>query len=200
MIEPWFKIEKFPENFLKIITEKAAILTINKIDLVNKNDLLPLIERMKELKVKEIVPISALTGEGIEELKKIIFNELPEGPFLYPEDEISDRPMRFFAAELIREKIFEFYKKEIPYSTGVLIVEYKERERGKDYIRATIYVEKDSQKGIIIGKDGAGLKKIGEEARRAIEEFVGRPVYLDLWVKVKEKWRKNKKFLKELGY
>lgn len=200
MIDPWFKKEKISEKFLKYLNGKTVILVINKIDLVNRNDLLPLIDQVKELKVKEIVPISALAGDGVDDLKNIIFRELPEGPFLYPLEELSDRPIRFFVAELIRENLFEFYKKEIPYSTAVVVEEFKEREKGKDYIRATIYVEKDSQKGILIGKDGAALKRIGEESRRAIEEFTGRPVYLDLWVKVKEKWRRDRKFLKELGY
>ncbi|MEO0216428.1 MAG: GTPase Era [candidate division WOR-3 bacterium] len=201
VIDPWFKVENFPPKFLKMIGDKPVILVINKIDLVsNKNDILPLIERMKEYAVKEIVPISALSGEGVEELENIIFRELPEGPFLYPPEELSDRPVRFFVAELIREKIFELYRKEIPYSTGVIIEEFKEREKGKDYIRATIYVEKDSQKAILIGKDGAGLKKIGEMARKEIEELVGKGVYLDLWVKVREGWRKDKRFLRELGY
>lgn len=200
MVDPWFKSDKFSEDFLKLIEKKTIILIINKIDLVKKNDLLPLMDRLKEFKIKEIVPISALTNEGVDELKKIIFEELPEGPFLYPAEDISDRPERFFVAEIIREKIFEFYKKEIPYSTAVVIEEFKERTSGKDYIRATIYVERDSQKGILIGKDGAGLKKIGQIARKSIEEFIGHEVYLDLWVKVKEKWRKDKKFLKEIGY
>jgi len=200
MINPWFKPEDYPATFLKACKKKPVLCVINKIDLVQKGELLKVIDEVKELPVKEIIPISALSGDGIEACKKNIFKYLHEGPFLYPEEDISDQPERFFVAELIREKVFTSFSKEIPYSTCVLIDEFKERERGKDFIRAIIYVERKSQKGILIGKNGEALKKVGEQARRAIEEFLGRGVYLELWVKVKEKWRKDRKFLKELGY
>jgi GTP-binding protein Era len=200
MTDPWFKQDEFTGDLLKSFKEKPVIGVINKIDLVPKPQILPIIDAIKNLGVKEIIPISALNGEGIEEFKKTIFQYLPEGPFLYPEEDISDSPERFFVAELIRERVFECFKKEIPYSTCVAIDEFKEREKGKDYIRAIIYVEKKSQKGILIGKKGEALKRVGEEARKEIEEFLGRQVYLELWVKVKEKWRRDKKFLKEIGY
>ncbi|MGB3340427.1 MAG: GTPase Era [bacterium] len=200
VIDPWFKKEEYPETFLKTFRKKPVICAINKIDLVNRRELLSIIDTVRALPVKEIIPLSALTGDGIDICKKYIYKYLPDGPFLYPEEDISDRPERFFAAELIREKVFELFSKEIPYSTCVLIDEFKERAKGKDFIRATIYVERKSQKGIIIGKNGEALKKVGTEARRAIEQFLGRGVYLELWVKVKDNWRKNKKFLKELGY
>ena len=200
MVDPWLKdakpyagIQDFPKNIPRIIV-------INKIDLVPKTDLLPLIDDLKNTDASAIIPVSALNGEGIEDLKQMIFKYLPEGEFLYPEDDVSDTPERFFVADLIREKIFEIFKKEIPYASCVLIDEFKEREKGKDYIRAIIYVERQSQKAIIIGKKGAALKNVGEKARREIETFLGKPVFLELWVKVKEKWRKNEKFLKELGY
>jgi GTP-binding protein Era len=167
---------------------------------VLKTKLLPVIDKLKKINIEEIIPISALKGDGLVTLKKAIFRYLPEGPFLYPVDDLSDSPERFFVAELIRERVFESFKKEIPYSTCVVIDEFKEREKGKDYIRALIYVERKSQKGILIGKNGEALKKVGAEARKEIENFLGREVYLELWVKVKEKWRKDKKFLKELGY
>jgi len=200
MTDPWFKEKELPLEFKKVFNKKPTIAVINKIDLVSKDELLPIMNTIKKSAVKEIIPVSALNGDGIEELKKAIFKYLPEGPFLYPAEDLSDAPERFFVAELIRERLFEFFKKEIPYSTCVLIDEFKERDKGKDYIRAVIYVERKSQKGIIIGKNGAALKKIGEEARKKIEDFLGREVYLELWVKVKEKWRKDKKFLKEIGY
>jgi len=197
MIDPGFRESAFPHRFL---TEKPLISVINKIDLIPKTQLLPIIEILKNKGMKDIIPISALLGDGIEELKKVLFTYLPEGPFLYPKEDLSDRPERFFVAELIREKIFELFKKEIPYSTCVVIDEFKERKRGKDFIRATIYVERKSQKGILIGKDGEALKKVGALARKGIEDFLGRDVFLELWVRVKEKWRKDKKFLKEIGY
>ncbi|MGB3478237.1 MAG: GTPase Era [bacterium] len=200
VINPWFKQEDYPKVFLKAFKKKPVLCVINKIDLVPKNELLPVIDAVKGLPVKAIIPLSALRGDGLEACKKNIFKYLPEAPFFYPEEELSDRPERFFVAELIREKVFALFGKEIPYSTCVLIDEFKEREKGKDFIRAIIYVERKSQKGIIIGKNGEALKKVGEQARKAIEEFLGRGIYLELWVKLKEKWRKDKKFLKELGY
>jgi GTP-binding protein Era len=197
MIDPWFRESACPHKFL---TGKPLISVINKIDLVPKTQLLPIIDIIKNKDIRDIVPISALTGEGIEELKKVLFTYLPEGPFLYPEEDLSDSPERFFVAELIREKIFELFQKEIPYSTCVVIDEFKERKKSKDFIRATIYVERKSQKGILIGKDGEALKEVGALARKEIENFLGRHVFLELWVKVKEKWRKDKKFLREIGY
>ena len=200
MVDPWLKdIQQYAEQ-LKLTKDTPRIIVINKIDLVPKTDLRPLIADLKNTDACAIIPVSALNGEGIDDLKEMIFKHLPEGEFLYPEDDVSDAPERFFVADLIREKIFEIFKKEIPYASCVLIDEFKEREKGKDYIRAVIYVERQSQKAIIIGKKGAALKSVGEKARREIETFLGKPVFLELWVKVKEKWRKNKKFLKELGY
>jgi GTP-binding protein Era len=197
MIDLGFRESSYPHRFL---AEKPLICVINKIDIIPKTQLLPIIEMVRNKGIRDIIPISALHGDGIEELKKVLFTYLPEGPFLYPKEDLSDSPERFFVAELIREKIFEFFKKEIPYSTCVVIDEFKERERGKDFIRATIYVERKSQKGILIGKNGEALKKVGALARKGIEDFLGRDVFLELWVKVKEKWRKDKKFLKEIGY
>ena len=200
MIDPFYTSSDFPKDYIYFFTKKPVICVINKIDLVPSRQILPLIDAISKMNVKEIIPTSAMKGEGIQELKHTIESYLPEGPFLFPEDYISDNPERFFVAEMIREKVFECFKKEIPYSTCVLIDEFKERSKGKDYIRATIYVERKSQKGILIGKGGEALKNVGEAARKEIETFLGRKVYLELWVKVKEKWRKNKKFLKELGY
>ena len=181
--------------------DKPIILTINKIDLVEKSTLLPLIDLyQKSYSFVEIIPISALQRDGLDLLLDTIIPYLPINPPFYPDDMITERPERFFVSELIREKIFLKYGEEIPYSTTVHIEEFKEREQGKDYIRAAIYVERTSQKGILIGKRGAALKEVGKLARTEIEAFLGRPVFLELWVGVKEKWRQDKKFLKASGY
>lgn len=181
--------------------DKKIILVMNKIDLIPKPTLLPLIESYgQEFDFEEVVPISATLGDGIADLMAIIVKNLPEGPAYYTEDEISDMPERFFVAEAIREKVFLITQQEIPYSSSVLVEEFKEREEGKTYIRAVIYVERNSQKGILIGKGGRTLKKLGRLAREDIEKFLQRPVYLDLWVSVKEGWRKKERDLEELGY
>ncbi len=136
----------------------------------------------------------------LDSLKEEILSALPEGQPFYDKDQIMDHPERFIVSELIREKIFQRYGEEIPYATTVEIDEFKERKDGKDFIRAIIYVEKASQKGILIGKKGAALKDIGRLARQEIEHFLERKVFLELWVKVKEKWRQDEKMLKEFGY
>lgn len=200
VIDPSYKQEDAPDAGLLDFAVKNVLCVINKIDLMPRSQILPLIAMVKSHDVKEILPVSALTGEGFAELKRAILSLLPPGPFLYPEENISDRPERFFVAEIIREKVFSMFREEIPYSTCVVIDDFKEREGAKDFIRAIIYVERKSQRIILIGKKGATLKKVGEMARKEIERFLERPVYLELWVKIKEKWRKNKAFLKELGY
>ena len=149
----------------------------------------------------EIVPVSALGGENMDRLLEITISKLPEAPALYPDDIISDQIQRDFIAEFIREKIFHYTQEEIPYSTAVVIEDMKERDEGGAYIRANIYVEKDSQKGILIGSGGAMIKKIGHDARCDIQQFMGYGgVYLDLQVKVEKHWRENIKSLKKFGY
>ncbi|MFQ5583164.1 MAG: GTPase Era [Calditrichia bacterium] len=180
---------------------KPVILAINKIDLIPHGQLLPLIAGYGEAyEFSAIVPISALKDEGVEELLDEIRKVLPHSPPYYPPDMISDQQERFFVAEIIREKIFQLYGEEIPYSTHVEINEFKERPGEKDFIHATIYVERSSHKGIIIGKGGRALKRVGEYARQEIEQFLGRPVFLELFVKVLENWRLKKSNLKMLGY
>jgi GTP-binding protein Era len=181
---------------------KPLVLALNKSDLVeNKNEILPIIEfYRKSYPVNDIVPISALSHEGIDELLKCLVQTLPVNPPFYPSDMITDHPERFFVGELIRERIFSEYSQEVPYSCEVAITEFKERSRGKDFISAEIYVERDSQRGILIGKGGEKLKHIGESARKEIEMFLGRPVYIELRVKVREKWRDSKDWLKRFGY
>jgi GTP-binding protein Era len=146
-----------------------------------------------------MVFISALTGDGIPELMQKVAAHLPESPFLYPEDEISTQPVRFFVAELVRETVLEQLHDEVPYSVAVQVEEFRE-ERSPLYIRAVIYVERESQKAIIIGAKGAQIRRLGEAARRKIETFVGTQIYLDLWVKVLANWRKNPGSLSRFGY
>ncbi len=181
--------------------EKPVILVINKIDKVHKNVLLPVIEDYsRRYPFAEIVPISALKGDGLDILLEVIKKYLPEGHPFYPEDEISDKPLRFIIAEIIRERIFVHYREEVPYSTAVKVEEFREPEDPSRpvYIRAVIYVERPSQKAIIIGRGGRAIKRVGTEARKQIEAILGRRVYLELWVKVKKKWRENLRFIREL--
>lgn len=180
---------------------KKLLLVINKVDTVQRQVVLPTIEHFaRSGKFADIVPISALKGENLADLQKTIVQYLPEHPAFYPADAVSEQPERFFAAELIREKIFELFREEVPYSTAVQIIDFKERDEGKTYINADIIVERDSQKGILIGKGGTALKRIGQRARVDIEKMVARPVFLDLHVKVRENWRENETLLKRFGY
>jgi|GEM_PF-1526268 len=163
--------------------------------------LLPVIDAFaKRYTFGEILPVSGLTGEGVEELLRVMERGLPEHPPLYPPDIVSDHQERFFVAEIIREKIFIALQDELPYSTTVDIVEFKERARGKWFISADVYVERDSQKGIVIGKGGTKLREIGSAARRDIEAFLQNSVFLELHVKVREGWRDQEEWLKRLGY
>lgn len=196
-----------PNTMDKAIFEKLlrfnipVILAVNKADLVEKDSIIPIISAYDaQFKFAEIVPISALKGMNLDLTLTLIEKYLPEGEPFYPEDYMTDYNERFLASEIIREKVFEFYGEEIPYSTTVEIEEFKEREAGKDYIKAIIYVERDSQKGIIIGKEGKAIKRVGLIAREEIEKQIGRKVYLELRVKVMEKWRKDKNKLYKLGY
>ncbi|HJP86245.1 MAG TPA: GTPase Era [Gemmatimonadaceae bacterium] len=143
--------------------------------------------------------VSALTGDGVKELMDAVAEKLPESPFLYPADEISTQPVRFFVAELVRETVLEQLHDEVPYSVAVQVEEYR-LDRSPLYIRAVIYVERDSQKAIIIGAKGSQIKRIGEASRRKIESFVGSQVYLDLWIKVLANWRKKPDTLSRFGY
>ena len=192
------------ENFKKVAPDgqPPVILCINKTDMAEKNKLLPLIDQYSKLYAfKEIIPLSAAKGEGVDELLKLIIQLLPEGPKYFPEDILTDLPERFVAAEIVREKVFEFTKQEIPYSTAVVVDRFKENPQKKLVsISATINVERDSQKGIIIGKKGSMLKQIGTSARIDIERLLGTKVFLELFVKVQKDWTKDKKMLKEFGY
>jgi GTP-binding protein Era len=178
---------------------KPVVLGINKIDAVPKPRILPAIERYRHLlELAEVVPLSALSGENVELLAQRLLALLPEGEPLYPDDFLTDQPERFFVAELVREKILLRTRQEIPYSSGVVIDSFKEEE-GLTRIEASILVERDGQKGILIGKGGAMLKRIGSEARAEIESFLGRKVYLGLYVKLREHWREDQRTLEDMG-
>jgi GTP-binding protein Era len=166
---------------------------------LNKSDALATARRQELASDENAMLISALTGDGIPELMARVGTQLPESPFLYPDDEISTQPVRFFVAELVREAVLEQLHDEVPYSVAVQVEEFRE-DRSPLYIRAVIYVERDSQKAIIIGSQGGQIKKLGESARKKIEVFVGQKVYLDLWVKVLANWRKNPGSLSRFGY
>lgn len=187
----------------KVINEnsKDKILVLNKVDKIPQSRANELIEKFENQKIfKSVVPISATLSFNIEKLLNEIIDLLPEGNKFYPDDIVADENERFFVSELIREKIFELYEDEVPYSCEVLIAEFKERESAKDFISAEIVVERESQKPIIIGKSGRAIKELGEKSRKSIEEFLGREVYLELRVKVREKWRTNPGLLKSFGY
>ena len=179
-----------------------VILVINKIDLVEKNKLLPLIDKFRYLfPFREIVPVSALKGDGLNVLIDILWENLPEGPRYFPDDMITDSSERFLAAEIIREKVILLTHQEIPYSTAVVVDSFKEDEsRNLIRIQASINLEKDSQKGILIGKKGTMLKKIGQQARLEMERFFATRVYLELFIKVSKGWTRDPRMLKEFGY
>jgi len=189
------------DSLVRRLTGRKVLAVLNKVDLVReKKDLLPAVERLVQAGFADVFMVSALKGGGVEELKAAIAARLPEGQPFYPPDTIADRPEKFFAAEFVREAIFNRYGEEIPYSTAVVVDEFKERPGRKDYILATIYVERESQKAIMIGSGGMALKRVGSQARQEIEAFIGRPVYLELRVKVAEAWRKDERFIRENIY
>ena len=179
-----------------------SVLVINKIDTVKKDELLAVMQAYGEKhSFDAILPISAKNSEGLEDLLKVLGEFLPEGPQLFPEDMVTDQPERQVCAEIIREKLLLCLDKEIPHGTAVELTRFVERERDEVIeVDATIYCEKESHKGIIIGKGGAMLKKISTLARQDIERFMGAKVYLQTWVKVKENWRDNVNLLRNFGY
>jgi GTP-binding protein Era len=180
----------------------VPFLVINKIDLVKRQNLLPIMDQYQRLHpFKEILPISAITGEGIEILLGEILKVLPESPPYYPEDVVTDQTERFWVSEIIREKVIHQCYQEIPYSTAVTIEEFKEHpEKNLVVIKATIHIERDSQKKILIGKGGQKLKKIGEVARKEVEALLGTRVFLELWVNVEKNWTQDPRALNRLGY
>ncbi len=180
---------------------KPVFLLLNKIDLSKEEEVKNLITLFEATQnFTSVIPISAQYNMNTERLIYEILEVLPTGPKLYPDDIIADANERFFVSEIIREKLLEQFQEEIPYSCEVIIAEFKEREKSKDFISAEIIVERQSQKGILIGKGGAALKKLGQIARKSIEEFLEREVYLELRVKVRQNWRSDENFLKSFGY
>ncbi|APD07553.1 GTPase Era [Flavobacteriaceae bacterium UJ101] len=201
MVEVGDKVLK-DEVFMDKIknTDIPVLLLINKIDQSDQEKLIQEVGYWKETLPKaEIIPLSALEGFNIETIKELIVEKLPESPAFYPKDALTDKPERFFVNETIREKILLNYKKEIPYSVEVETDEFKEDEK-IIRIHANVYVERDSQKGILIGHQGKMLKKTATEARLDLEKFFQKKVFLELFVKVNKDWRKNKKQLKRFGY
>jgi GTP-binding protein Era len=178
-----------------------VMLVMNKIDRLPKGDLLPLIDNFSKLYAfREIVPVSALCGENTGRLMDLMVGCLPEGPKFYPDDMVTDRPERFIMAELIREKVLHLTSQEVPHSVAVVVEEVEERQDGLVAVRAIIYTERDSQKGILIGKGGGMLKKIGQQAREEMEALLGSRIFLELWVKVKADWRNKDSLIKNFGY
>ncbi|MBK6539545.1 MAG: GTPase Era [Ignavibacteria bacterium] len=186
------------EKFGDVLSGKKRIVVLNKIDLIDKAKLLPVMEKLtSEFRYDDIVPVSALDNENVDMLKDLIVKDLPEGEFFYDKETLTDKSEKFFVGEIIREKILRFYHEEIPYSVLVNINEFKERSERLVYINADIILERETQKIIVIGKKGEGLKRLGEKARLEIEKFLGRRVYLELFVKVRKDWRNNRNFIRE---
>ena len=182
--------------------KQPVVLVLNKIDLIKKPRLLTMMDQWsKKYSFEAIIPVSAILGAQIEELIKTVESLLPKGPPLFPEDAITDMPERFIAAEMIREKVFRTTGQEIPYSTAVSVDSFSEQKKGSLVkINATIHVERASQKGMVIGKNGSKLKQIGQAARQEIERMLGAKVYLKLFVRVQKNWSKDTKALRKFGY
>jgi GTPase len=199
--EPSGKGDRFVVDLVK---DAAApvFLILNKVDLIKKPRLLPIIDRyQQEGRFEEIIPLSAATGENVDRLERAIIDRLPEGERLYPDDYLTDQPERFFAAEIVREKLLQFTHAEIPFSSAVIIDRFEEPEGDKPLLRlyCTIVVDRESQKPIVVGRGGEMVKKIGTAAREELERFFDTRVFLDLHVRVKSEWREDDRLLGELG-
>ena len=203
MVEPIANVGKQEQALIKMIKASGspAILAINKCDTVNKPDLLAVIGAYAEAgDFAEIIPISARTGEGVEELLSLLRGYAVEGPQLFPEDMVTDQPDRQIVAEIVREKLLYCLEHEIPHGTAVEVERFSERDDGIIDLEVTIYCEKASHKSIIIGHNGSMLKRIGELARKDVERYMGTKVYFKSWVKVKENWRDQDAMLRNFGY
>jgi GTP-binding protein Era len=180
--------------------QKPKVLALNKVDAIQKEQLLPLIERYSALGFADVVPVSALKGDNVERLETVILTHLPEGEPLYDEDYLTDQPERFFVAELVREQVLEHTRAELPFSSAVIVDKFDEPDpKGLLRLYCTILVERESQKPIVIGRGGEMIKAIGMAARRELEQFFDTRVFLDLRVKVKADWREDERMLDELG-
>jgi GTPase len=193
--------DEFVSRLLKDVTI-PVVLVLNKIDLVAKSRLLPVIEQLRQWRdFSDIVPVSAATGDGVEDLERLLLEKMPEGPPLYPEDYLTDQPQRRLVSETVREKVLHHTRDELPFSTAVVVDQYDEPDRtgGLLKVYCTILVETESQKPIIIGRAGSMIKQIGTEARKELEAALECKVYLDLRVKVKSDWRDDERVLDDLG-
>ena len=195
-----------PDDRVDLITSflarnrKPLLAVLNKVDRLSPEALEPLTSRLcATYGLDGLLPLSALTGTNVDELLQRVEGHLPAGPPLYPEEMVAEQPERFFAAEIIREAAFNELDDELPYAVNVAIEEFSERNT-KTYINSILYVERESQRGIVIGKKGGKLREIGRQARLRLEDFLQHPVYLDLWVRVRPKWRNRDRDLKEFGY
>ncbi|MFZ4591231.1 MAG: GTPase Era [Ignavibacteria bacterium] len=193
-------LQKIEKDYKKDFDRQKRIIVLNKCDRLSEEQISDKIATLKqELGVKDIITVSAVTKLNLDILKNVIIENLPEGDFYYDNDTLTDKPEKFFVSEIIREKILELYEEEIPYSVHVEVREFKVRDEGqKDYINADIILERETQKIIVLGKRGEMIKKLGELARVDIEAFVGKEVYLKLFVKVRKDWRKDHRFLKNI--
>lgn len=205
MVNAEEKIGKGDEFIMEMLrdTDTPVFLVVNKIDKVHPDELLKIIDDYRQqMDFAEVIPISALEGNNVERLLETIEKYLPEGPQYYPSDQITDHPERFIISELIREKVLHLTREEVPHSVAVVIDQIRRDEKNENliHVMATIMVERDSQKGIIIGKGGKLLKEIGTLARRDIEMLHGSKVYLELWVKVQKDWRNKITYLRDFGY
>jgi GTPase len=199
--EPPGKGERFVVDLVKD-APAPVFLILNKVDLIRKPRLLPMIERYRqEGGFEEIIPLSAATGENVDRLERTIIDRLPEGQPLYPDDYLTDQPERVFAAEIVREKLLQFTHAEIPFESAVVIDRFEEPEDDRPLLRlyCTIVVDRESQKPIVVGRGGEMVKKIGTAAREELERFFGTKVFLDLRVQVKSEWREDERMLAELG-
>jgi GTP-binding protein Era len=181
--------------------EQPLLLVLNKVDAVNPEAFERIAQSYRALADFEAeVAVSALTGRALASLLETMIDILPRGPRYFPEEQVTDQMERFIVAELVREQVLDKLRQEVPHAVAVVVEQFKERPEGKIYVEANVYVEKESQKGILIGRGGRMLKRIGRDARKEIEDFLQAPVYLDLWVKVLKNWRKKDHLLRRLGY
>ena len=193
-------LKKIEEDFIREFSSFKRIIALNKCDFLKQEQITDkIVTLQQELKFEEIIPISAVTGLNLDLLKLKLIEHLPDGDFYYDRETLTDKPEKFFVSEIIREKILELYEEEIPYSVHVEVREFKEREESqKDFINADIILERETQKIILLGKRGEMIKKLGERARKDIEVFLGKEVFLKLFVKVRKDWRKDNRFLKNI--
>ncbi|MBO1307561.1 GTPase Era [Enterococcus sp. 669A] len=192
------------DNFIleRLKNQKVPVyLLINKIDKIHPDELFSIIDDYRQvMEFKEIIPISATEGNNVEHMMEVLIEQMPEGPQYFPDDQITDHPEYFIVSELIREKLLQLTRDEVPHSVAVVTDSMKRDENDKVHIQATIIVERTSQKGIVIGKGGKMLKNVGTQARKDIERLLGDKVFLELWVKVQKDWRDKKTYLQDYGY